>query len=104
MIIQCMGRLYVPIDENYETWPLAMSNTMTKAQFPYLTPEFLEAHEVEVANWLATLWPEHSPAIAILGAVATLIPLMDQIPMVRAAIQTACNEINAMTGAQPAAV
>ncbi len=65
---------------------------MTQADFPFLTPEILEAQGESLIDYLAKLWPE---------ALSTLIPLMDHIPLVRTAIQTACDEWNRITGAKP---
>ena len=64
------------------------------SDFPYLTPEIVEQHGVQLLNWLRQFAPENPMAVAIFGALITLIPLMDAIPAIRAAIQTGCDEWN----------
>ncbi len=73
---------------------------MTKSDFPYLTPDIVQAHELELLKWLKSLWPEHSLAVSMFTALTSLLPLIDAIPAVKEAIQSACDEWNAVTGAE----
>lgn len=74
---------------------------MNRANFPFLTIDLLETQGQTLLNWLGQLWPEAGPVVRIVQAI---LPLINQLSAVKRTLQVCCDEINAITQAQPAAV
>ncbi len=84
------GQLYYP--ERF----LPLVFDMTRANFPYLTPQMLESDGDSLLSWVATLWPESLPVVKVLQE---LLPIVEKITAVRKAIIACCDHLNAITGA-----
>lgn len=82
-------------------FPESNAVIMQKATFPFLTVEMLETNSTSLLQWLGTFWPEAQPEIVI---IRLLLPELNKVSFVKAALQYALDKVNGITGAQPPAV
>ena len=74
---------------------------MNKSNFPYLTLENIVSIGAAALKQGAAWFPEQAPA---LNAVATMLPVLEHVPVVAAGVQHLLDGINNVTGAEPPAV